>query len=195
MLIAALEAEVEAYVTAAKSCRDDKGRALVTRNGKGRKRTILTGAGALELRAPRVDDRRLSEESSERMRFRSEILPPYLRKSPKVSAVLPLLYLHGLSTGDFGPALTEFFGTDSGLSASAVNRLTTAWQAERDQFMKTKLEDRDYVYMWVGWDPLQRSPGLRRPPLLPGCGGCPARRRQRADRHPRRLSRVHRVVG
>jgi len=149
MLIAALEAEVEAYVTATKTERDEDGHALVTRNGRGKKRTVVTGAGALEVRAPRVDDQRIDEDSGERVRFRSEILPPYARKSGKVSHVLPLLYLHGLSSGDFRPALTEFFGSDCGLSPSAITRLTQAWQAERDDFMRRKLNDRDYVYVWV----------------------------------------------
>jgi transposase-like protein len=149
MLAAALESEVDAYVTAATGERDDTGRALVTRNGKARGRTVVTGAGALEIRAPRVNDRRVDEGSGERVRFRSDILPPYVRRSPKVSNVLPLLYLHGLSSGDFVPAMTEFFGTDAGLSPSAITRLTTAWQAERADFMSRPLKDRDYVYIWV----------------------------------------------
>ena len=149
MLVAALEAEVDAYVAAAKEERDDKGHARVTRNGKARERTVVTGAGALPVRVPRVNDRRVDEESGERVRFRSDILPPYARKSPKVSQVLPLLYLHGLSSGDFAPALTEFFGTDAGLSPAAITRLTTAWQAERGEFMSRPLKDRDYVYIWV----------------------------------------------
>ena len=97
MLAAALESEVDAYVTAAKTERGDNGHALV-RNGRARARSVVTGAGAIEVRAPRVNDRR-SDEHGERVRFASEILPPYARKSPKVSQVLPLLYLHGLSTG------------------------------------------------------------------------------------------------
>jgi putative transposase len=149
MLVAALESEVDAYVTAAKTDRDDNARALVTRNGRGKKRTVVTGAGALEVQAPRVDDRRTDEDTGERVRFRSEILPPYARKSGKVSHVLPLLYLHGMSSGDFRPALTEFFGSDSGLSPSAITRLTQAWQAERADFMKRSLKDCDYVYIWV----------------------------------------------
>ncbi|MGI8520930.1 MAG: transposase, partial [Actinomycetota bacterium] len=92
MLAVALEAEVDAYVTAAKGERDDNGRALVTRNGKARARSVVTGAGALEIRSPRVNDKR-TDEHGERVRFASDILPPYARRSPKVSEVLPLLYL------------------------------------------------------------------------------------------------------
>jgi putative transposase len=149
MLIAALQSEADAYVAEAKTERADNGHALVTRNGRGKERTVVTGAGALEVRAPRVDDRRTNDDTGERFRFRSEILPPYARKSGKVSHVLPLLYLHGMSTGDFRPALTEFFGSDCGLPPAAITRLTKAWQAERDDFMKRSLKDRDYVYIWA----------------------------------------------
>jgi putative transposase len=148
MLAAALESEVGTYVAGAKEERDDKGHALVTRNGKARARTVVTGAGALAVRAPRVNDQR-TDEQGERVRFASEILPPYARRSPKVSQVLPLLYLHGLSSGDFRPALAEFFGSDAGLSPAAITRLTSAWEAERKEFMTRGLKDRDYVYIWV----------------------------------------------
>jgi transposase-like protein len=115
MLACALEAEVEEYVDAARGERDEHGRALVVRNGYAREREVLLGAGAVEVRAlPRVNDRRVDEEGN-RKRFSSVILPPYMRKSPKVTEVLPLLYLHGLSSGDFVPALEEFFGTGAGL--------------------------------------------------------------------------------
>ena len=97
----------------------------MTRNGRARAREILTGAGALKVRAPRVNDRRVDEDG-ERQRYRSSIVPPYVRRSPKVSEVLPLLYLHGLSSGDFVGALKEFFGTETGLSASVITRLATA---------------------------------------------------------------------
>ena len=144
MLAQALEAEVEAYLDAAKDQRDEHGRALVVRNGRAREREILCGAGALKVRAPRVNDRRVNEHG-ERRRFRSSILPPYMRRSPKVSEVLPLLYLHGLSSGDFVPALTEFFGTKAGLSSATIVRLTKQWHQERERFMKRDLSRRDYV--------------------------------------------------
>ena len=83
------------------------------------------------------------------MRFRSSILPPWARKSPKVAEVLPLMYLHGMSSGDFVPALEEFFGSAAGLSASVVTRLTTDWQKERDQFVHRSLKDVDYVYLFA----------------------------------------------
>ncbi len=148
MLIEALEAEVEEYVEAARSERDERGHALVARNGCAREREVVLGAGALKVRAPRVNDRRMDEDGHRR-RFASSILPPYMRRSPKVSEVLPLLYLHGLSSGDFEPALEEFFGAGTGLSAKSITRLTGGWRSERESFMKRDLSGRDYVYVWV----------------------------------------------
>jgi transposase-like protein len=120
----------------------------VVRNGHAREREVVCGAGSLEVKAPRVNDKRV-DENGNRQRVASAILPPYMRKSPKVSEVLPLLYLHGLSSGDFIPALEEFFGSGAGLSASSITRLTEAWQAEREGFMERDLSGRDYVYVWV----------------------------------------------
>jgi putative transposase len=148
MLAEALEAEVEAYVEAAKGERDERGHALVVKNGHAKERKVLIGAGSVALKAPRVNDKRL-DEAGERRRFRSVILPPYMRKSPKVAEVLPLLYLHGLSSGDFLPALEEFFGSGSGLSAKSVQRLTESWREEREAFMGRDLSGVDYVYVWV----------------------------------------------
>jgi transposase-like protein len=149
MLAIALEAEVDAYLERHGKARDEGGRALVTRNGSARPRTVVAGAGAIEVQAPRVNDRRVDPTTGERCRFASSILPPYARRSPKVAEVLPLRYLHGLSTKDFVPALAEFFGTSSGLSASAITRLTTSWSAEREAFMGRDLSQVDYVYVWV----------------------------------------------
>ena len=149
MLALALEAEVDAYLERHVEDRDERGRALVTRNGSARGRTVVAGAGAIKVQAPRVNDRRVDPTTGERRRFRSSILPPYARRSPKVAEVLPLLYLHGLSTKDFVPALAEFFGTSAGLSAAAITRLTASWSAEREAFMARDLSQVDYVYVWV----------------------------------------------
>jgi putative transposase len=149
MLAAALEAEVEAYVSSLIHEVDEIGRRLVVRNGHAESRSLVTGAGPLEVQAPRVNDRRVDEETGERMRFRSSILPPWARKSPKVAEVLPLMYLHGMSSGDFAPALEEFFGSAAGLSASVITRLTTDWQREREQFARRSLKEVDYVYMYA----------------------------------------------
>jgi transposase-like protein len=143
MLTMALLAERRAYLEAHGTELDAAGHRLVVANGYARAREVTTGAGMVEVQAPRVDDRREGE------RFSSAILPAYMRKSPKVTEVLPVLYLRGLSTGDFAPALAEFFGSKAGLSASTVNRLTEAWQAEHAEWSTRDLSDRDYVYMWV----------------------------------------------
>jgi transposase-like protein len=149
MLAAALEAEVEAYLARFVDHVDEQGRRLVVRNGHARPRPVTTAAGAIELAAPRVNDKRVDAATGQRQRFRSVILPPWCRKSPKVAEVLPLLYLHGLSSGDFAPALEEFFGSKAGLSASAITRLTTDWQDEHRAFADRDLSSVDYVYLWV----------------------------------------------
>ena len=143
MIATALEAERRAYLDAHADQTDAAGKRLVVGNGYANERTITTAAGRVEVRAPRVDDRREGE------RFVSSILPPYMRKSPKVTEVLPILYLRGLSTGDFAPALSGFFGSEAGLSASTVNRLTTAWQAEHADWSARDLSGVDYVYVWA----------------------------------------------
>ena len=148
MLALALEAEVQAYIDSASAERDQRDYALVAKNGHAREREIVLGAGSAKAKAPRVNDRRV-DEKGERKRFRSVGVPPYMRKSPKVSEVLPLLYLHGLSSGDFVPALEEFFGSGAGLSSATKTRLTEQWRAEREDFMNRDLSDRDYVYGWV----------------------------------------------
>jgi hypothetical protein len=111
MLAAALRAEVSAYVEAFADQLDEDGRRLVVRNGYYQQREVLTAAGAVAVTAPRVNDRRVDPETAVRQRFSSAILPAWARKSPQMIEVLPLLYLHGLSSGDFGPALQQFLGS------------------------------------------------------------------------------------
>jgi len=101
------------------------------------------------VRAPRVNDKRVDPVTGERKRFASAILPAWARKSPRVAEVLPLLYLHGLSSGDFGPALEQFLGTSHGLSAATITRLTKDWQNEAAVFNKRSLAETDFVYVWV----------------------------------------------
>jgi putative transposase len=150
MIAAALEAEVDQYVAAFAEAVDAHGRRLVVRNGRAQERKLTVGSGTLALRAPRVNDKRVDEETGERRRFTSRILPAYARRSPKVTEVLPILYLHGLSTGDFGPALRDLLGEDaSGLSPSSIQRLTESWQAEHAQFRKRELRFHRYAYLFV----------------------------------------------
>jgi transposase-like protein len=143
MIAVALEAERRAYLDAHAEERDEAGRRLVVGNGYHPQREITTAAGRVEVQAPRVDDRRDGHQ------FTSAILPPYMRRSPKVTEVLPVLYLRGLSTNDFAPALEGFFGSDAGLSPSTIQRLTETWRAELERWARRDLTDVDYVYIWV----------------------------------------------
>jgi transposase-like protein len=149
MLAVALRAEVAAYIDSAADQLDESGRRLVVRNGHHNERQVLTASGPVPVRAPRVNDKRIDEASGERKRFASAILPAWARKSPKVAEVLPLLYLHGLSSLDFGPALTQFLGSVQGLSPATITRLTKDWQDEAAAFTARSLAETDYVYVWV----------------------------------------------
>ena len=149
MLAEALQAEVEAYIAQFTGERDERGNRLVVRNGSHQRREVLTSAGAVEVSAPRVNDRRTDPDTGQRVRFSSAILPPWCRKTPKINEVLPLLYLHGLSTGDFGPALGQFLGSAAGLSASVITKLTEIWQGEQRAFAQRDLSGVDYVYLWA----------------------------------------------
>ncbi len=138
MLAQALEAEVADYLARHQE-RDESGRAQVVRNGKARSGKVTLGSGTIEVRVPRGDDRREAADGSRRC-FRSEILSPYMRRSPKVAEVLPILYLRGLSKGDFKEGLAALLGDDaSGLSPTAITRLTAAWQEEHEAFRKRDL--------------------------------------------------------
>ena len=148
MLAEALQAEVEAYIAGLAGERDENGRRLVVRNGYHEPREVLTSAGAVEVTVPRVNDKRTGAQAGERMRFASAILPPWARKTPKVTEVLPLLYLHGLSSGDFVPALGQFPGS-AGLSGPVITKLTEIWKAEQRAFGNRDLSGVDYVYLWA----------------------------------------------
>src|SRR5689334_1844140 len=149
MLAEALQAEVDDYIARHLHERDEHGHRLVVRNGTHQPREVLTSAGAVAVVAPRVNDRRVDPDSGERMRFSSAILPPWCRKTPKITEVLPLLYLHGLSSGDFVPALGQFLGSAAGLSASVITKLTETWKSEQRAFSQRDLSAVDYVYVWA----------------------------------------------
>src|SRR6266516_343644 len=149
MLAAALEAEVEAYIAAHAGLVDERGHRLVRRNGHAPARQLATGAGQVEVTRPRVDDRRVDPATGQRRQFQSVILPRCVRRSPKVAEVLPLLYLHGLSSSDFVPAPEELLGSAAGLSASVICRLTTQWQVEHQDFAERDLSEVDYVYCFA----------------------------------------------
>lgn len=149
MLQEVLEAEVEDYITRHRAARDERGRAQVVRNGQAQARQLVTGSGTLTVRAPRVNDRRV-DATGQRQRFTSELLPSYMRRAPKVTEVLPILYLRGLSTGDFQSALPVLLGEDAaGLSPTTITRLTASWEAEYQTWRTRSLAETDYVYVWV----------------------------------------------
>ena len=144
MILAALELEVDQYVHELHQLRDELDHAVVVRNGHAQERTVCLGAGAIRVRAPRVDDRR------PRHQFTSKILPPYMRRSPRLTEALPVLYLRGLSTGDFSEALEALLGPEAaGFSATTICRLLKVWQDEYRVWHKRPLEGRDYVYIWA----------------------------------------------
>lgn len=143
LLAQALDTEVAEYIGKHKEQKDGEGRALVVRNGKARSRKVTVGSGTFNVSAPRVHDRREGEK------FTSEILPPYLRRSANVESLLPVLYLRGLSTNDFKPALVELLGDGaSGLSSTSIATLKKAWSKEFDDWGKRFITSR-YVYMWA----------------------------------------------
>jgi putative transposase len=149
MLHEALEAEVDQYVGRHREMRDKRGRAQVVRNGKAAARQLVTGSGTLKVRAPRVNDRRVDADG-QRHRFTSQILPSYMRTAPKVTEVLPILYLRGLSTGDFQAALPVLLGEEAGgLSPTTITRLTAGWETEYHAWRRRDLHDVDYLYVWV----------------------------------------------
>ena len=150
MLHQALEVEVEQYLERHREARDENGHALVTRHGKARPRQVTTGTGTMTVEAPRVRDRRIDEEGN-RERFTSAILPPYMRRSPKVAEVLPVLYLRGLSTGDFREALPSLLGEEAsaGLSPTTITRLLASWQQDYEAFRKRDLAGKHYAYLFA----------------------------------------------
>lgn len=149
LLQQALELEVADVIAGFAELRDDAGRQRVVRNGSLPERTILTGAGPLEVRQPRVRDR-AGKDAPERVRFHSAILPPYLRRSPSLDALIPWLYLKGISAADMSEALAAILGANaSGLSASVVLKLKEEWERERQAWKQRDLSTAEFVYWWA----------------------------------------------
>lgn len=148
MLQKAIEAEVHVFLQEHQDLRDDQGKRLVVGNGHKPARRIVTGAGALEVRAPRVRDN--SRHQHERVHFSSAILPPYLRRSKAIEEFIPWLYLKGISTGDFSEALQTLLGEQAqGLSPNVIVRLKEQWTAEYEEWNRRDLTGKQYVYLWV----------------------------------------------
>jgi len=149
MLMQAIEAEVETFLTAHGSLVDEQGRRRLVRNGHAPERQIQTGIGPLEVRRPKVRDRG-GAAGGELIRFTSAVLPAYLRRTRNIEELLPWLYLKGVSTGQFEEALSALLGTDApGLSATTVRRLTEVWQEEHERWQGRDLSSRRYVYLWA----------------------------------------------
>ena len=163
----AIEGEVEDWIAARVDLRDGEGRRQVVRNGYHRERTIQTGIGAVEVRQPRVRDRRPAEEAEP---FTSKLLPPYLRRTKSVEELIPWLYLKGISTGDFGDALRALLGPDApGLSATTITRLKASWETDYKEWGRRSLADRAYVYVWadgVHFNVRLEEPGNKRQCIL-----------------------------
>jgi putative transposase len=147
LLAQAVEAEVAAWVADHAHLKDESGRQQVVRNGHLPERTIQTGIGPIEVKQPRVRDRR---PAGQREAFTSAILPPYLRKTKSLEGLIPWLYLKGISTGDFSEALQSLLGPEApGLSATTVTRLKAVWEAEHQAWARRSLAGKHYVYVWA----------------------------------------------
>jgi putative transposase len=144
----AIEDEVAQYVEAHKHHVDESNHRLVVRNGHKPPRTVLSGVGPIEVKQPRVDDRRV-DENGVRFRFTSKILPRYLRKTKAIEDLVPWLYLKGISTGEMSDALVHLGFDGSGLSATSVTRMLQAWQGEYEDWSKRDLSGKHYVYLWA----------------------------------------------
>jgi transposase-like protein len=148
MLQAAINGEVDEFLAQHAERRDEAGRRLVVRNGHLPQRTLLTGAGPLELSQPRVRDNSPDPES--RVHFSPSVLPAYLRKSPAIEELIPWLYLKGISTGDFSEALKALVGEAAqGLSPNVIVRLKEQWSQEYEAWMNRDLSQKQYVYLWA----------------------------------------------
>jgi transposase-like protein len=145
LLAQAIEAEVAMFLARYADRRDAQGRHAVVRNGSLPEREVHTGIGAVRVKVPRVRDR-----SGTGLRFHSALLPPYVRRSQSLAALLPWLYLKGVSTGDFSEALEALLGPEArGLSPATISRLKQSWHEELTQWQGRSLMGKRYVYFWV----------------------------------------------
>ena len=161
----AVEAELQAFVEEHSVERDARGRRAVVRNGYLPSREVLTGIGPVRVRVPRTRDR-----SGAGRCFRSELLPPYLKKARRVEAVLPWLYLKGVSTNDFDEALQALFGESvKGLSAATIARLKQGWESEYAQWRERDWRGEEFVYLWADGIYVNVRSEERRCLLVVGC--------------------------
>jgi putative transposase len=150
LLAQAIEAEVAEFLAKHSDLKTVSGLGRVVRHGHLPEREVMTGIGPVGVRQPRVRDRGVAAENAERIRFTPVILPPYTRRSRSLEVLIPILYLKGISTGDFEGALDALLGKDApGLSASTIARLKQVWLDEHDHWRKRDLSAKRYVYMWA----------------------------------------------
>jgi putative transposase len=148
MLVEALNHEIESFISEYRDLTLSDGKARIVRNGYLPQRDIQTGAGLIEINVPRIRDR--GKSAKETIRFTSSIIPKYLRRSRDIEEFIPLLYLNGISTGDFAETLKPLFGkVAKNLSPNVVSRLKTIWVNEHESWQKRSLEDKRYVYWWA----------------------------------------------
>ena len=150
LLAQAVEAEVADFLSQHADLKTEEGCQRVVRHGHLPEREVMTGIGPVSVRQPRVRDRGVGAEAVDRIRFTPAILPPYARRSKSLGVLLPVLYLKGISTGDFEEALAALLGKDApGLSASTIARLKEVWSEEHARWQKRDLSARRYVYVWA----------------------------------------------
>jgi putative transposase len=150
MLMAALKAEADSFVAMFAEDLLADGRQRIVRHGAGPERVIQTGIGPIEVRRQKVRDRATDVPPEAKIRFTSNILPKWARRSKSLDALLPILYLRGISTGDFQEALSALLGTDApNLSPGVIARLTAGWQEDYDRWQGRDLSARRYVYIWA----------------------------------------------
>ena len=150
LLAQAVGAEVAEFLAGYAALKTDEGRTRVVRHGHLPEREVMTGVGPVAVRQPRVRDRQAAADDPARIRFSPSILPPYVRRSRSIETLLPILYLKGISTGDFSEALAALLGKDaSGLSASTIGRLKDGWQEDHAKWKTRDLSGKRYVYIWA----------------------------------------------
>ena len=150
LLAQAVEAEVADFLSTHADLKTEDGHRRVVRHGHLPEREVMTGIGPVAVRQPRVRDREAASDDPERIHFTPAILPPYARRSKSLEMLIPILYLKGISTGDFEEALTALLGKDApGLSASTIARLKDVWVDEHKRWNERDLSAKRYVYIWA----------------------------------------------